>query len=331
MVAQLDAEVIRARPARVVPRLLSYALFEGRPATTKGRWINAAVAANLAIGERLVRRCEIDRPIVIVGLGRSGTTVLGQLFGVHSDVGFLNEPKAMWHRIIPDEDLIGSYGPEPVRLRLGAADASPAVRERAQRLYAWYQLTTRSGRVVDKYPELVYRPDFVRALFPDVQVVAITRRPWDVVTSIESWGRTKGTADADWWGIADRKWRVLWEQELSTDPRWGDVAAAIESVQDAPLVRAAAEWLVGTDAVLRLDASIPAEQLHVVRYEDLVADARAFMGDLLQRCGLRVEAPVLELAARRVTRTRPPSPQPGGLPAPLVDAIDSLAAELESR
>ena len=130
VVAQLDVATARARPGRVLPRLISYAVFEGRPATTRGRWINPLVRANLRVGEAAGWGPPVRQPIFVLGIGRSGTTLLGSLLGVHSHVGFLNEPKAMWHRIVDDEDLIGSYGPEPVRLRLDAADARPPVRRR---------------------------------------------------------------------------------------------------------------------------------------------------------------------------------------------------------
>ncbi len=40
MIAQLNKEYILAKPSKVLPRLLSYFFYEGRPATTKGRWFN---------------------------------------------------------------------------------------------------------------------------------------------------------------------------------------------------------------------------------------------------------------------------------------------------
>ena len=53
MVAQLDRLYATLRPQRVPPRLISYALFEGRPLTTRGRWINPLVLAHLELEARL--------------------------------------------------------------------------------------------------------------------------------------------------------------------------------------------------------------------------------------------------------------------------------------
>lgn len=45
MIAPIDTDYLRYGLARTARRLASYLLFEGRPLTTKGRFINAAVFA----------------------------------------------------------------------------------------------------------------------------------------------------------------------------------------------------------------------------------------------------------------------------------------------
>jgi hypothetical protein len=75
MIAQLDPNYIRMRPTKAVTRLISYALFEGRPLTTKGRWINPLVFSLFALEKRLPLLNKVKRPMFIVGTGRSGTTI----------------------------------------------------------------------------------------------------------------------------------------------------------------------------------------------------------------------------------------------------------------
>ena len=75
MIAQLSPLYIRTRPLKAWGRLVSYALFEGRPATTKGRWINPLVLGLFALEKRLPALKRVEKPIYIVGVGRSGTTV----------------------------------------------------------------------------------------------------------------------------------------------------------------------------------------------------------------------------------------------------------------
>ncbi len=101
MPAQLDSLYIRTRPTKAVSRLISYALFEGRPLTTRGRWINPLVFALSGTLKTLPQIKKVKKPIFIIGMGRSGTTILGVVMSMHRDVGFLNEPKALWHSIYP--------------------------------------------------------------------------------------------------------------------------------------------------------------------------------------------------------------------------------------
>jgi hypothetical protein len=326
MVAQLDSEFVRASPSRVVPRLISYALFEGRPLTTRGRWINPIVHANAELGARIGPRSRVERPIFLLGVGRSGTTLLGRLLGAHRQVGFLNEPKAMWHALVPDEDVIGSYANGDGRLELDEADATPAVIERAHRLFGWYLACTRSKRVVDKYPELVYRAPFVRALFPDAMFVAIIRSPGAVATSIATWSENHAPNGASWWGVEDRKWHALWEQLVRVDTPWATLADELDPHRASPLERGAVEWLLGTTRALSL-CSAGEDGVHIVRYEDLVAQPERAVDELLARCGLPADERVSGLARTTVANGREPSLLPSGLHPGLVGAIKSVAAE----
>ena len=213
MVAQVDNLYVRLRLWKLWSRLVSYALFEGRPLTTKGGWINPLVFAHFAIEKRLPQLRRVKRPVFILGTGRSGTTVLGIVLSMHREAGFLNEPKALWHAIHPKEDLIGSYSRGVAHYRLGEADANPDMKRSANRLFGAYLAATLSRRVVDKYPELIFRVPFVRALFPDAKFLFLVRNGWDTCHSIEGWSNRLGEQVADethdWWGVDRRKWNML--------------------------------------------------------------------------------------------------------------------------
>lgn len=263
----MDADYLRTRPWKAWSRLLSYALFEGRPLTTRGRWFNPVVFANLAVAGRLPPLRKVETPVFILGTGRSGTTVLGIVLSMHRRVGYLNEPKALWHRICAEEDLVGNYSAGPARYRLSAQDATELSVTRARRLYSAYLLATMSSRVVDKYPELVFRVPFVRALFPDARFLFLVRNGWDTVTSIERWSDRHGVVDGsqvhDWWGVDRRKWRLLVDQVV---PGHADLASSLEQIRrlDSQTDMAAVEWIVSMreglaainefpDSILRVD------------------------------------------------------------------------------
>jgi hypothetical protein len=286
VVAQISADYLRFRPSRVVPRLLSYALFEGRPLLTRGRWINPLVTASLHAWRRLPRLRTVRRPVFIVGTGRSGTTILGVLLSLHRDIGFLNEPKAIWHAIHPAEDLIGSYARGAARYRLDASDADETTRETAHRIYGAYALLTACTRVVDKYPELIYRSAFVRALFPDARFLVLVRNGWDACRSVDSWSaghsRGAGSARIDWWGVNGRKWLALIEQVAGAH---ADLAAQVGELRGLgrDVDRAAVEWLLSMREALALAGSYPDDVL-LVRYETLTARAFTELERILGFC-----------------------------------------------
>lgn len=284
MPAQLDSKFIRIAPGRAVSRLVGYSLFEGRPLTTRGRWWNPVVFANLRFAARRSRG-GVEKPVFVVGMGRSGTTLLGQVLAAHPAVGFLNEPKAMWHCIRPDEDVIGSYAPRGTgRLRLGAGDADPATAQRAHAMFSWYLRMSGSRRVVDKYPELIFRTDFVRAIFPDARFLIAIRSPDRVLPSVAAWSDTHAEEGADWWGAGGQKWEVLWREAVEGLEGNSDICALDLGAETDDRVRAAVEWLVTARAGLDLARRDPLAM--VVRYEDLVLSPRLTVGRILDFCGL---------------------------------------------
>ena len=111
MPAQIDRRYVRASPFKACGRLVSWSLFEGRPLTTRGRWINPLVFALYGIQRRLPQLHRVERPIFIVGTGRSGTTVLGTVLSLHRELGFLNEPKALWHAVLPSGRHVARQAP----------------------------------------------------------------------------------------------------------------------------------------------------------------------------------------------------------------------------
>ena len=222
MIAQLDNHYLQIRPWKVYSRLISYALFEGRPATTKGRWINPIVFAHLRVEQAIPTLKKVIKPLFIVGTGRSGSTVLGIILSMHRDVGFLNEPKALWHSVFKDEDVIGSYSRRPARYRLLGEDVTPIIIRNAERLFGAYLAITNSRRIVDKYPEIVFRIPFVKNIFPDAKFIFLVRDGWDTCKSIMDWSISKGSQLSskreDWWGVNNRKWRLMVEELVETAP-----------------------------------------------------------------------------------------------------------------
>ncbi len=266
----------------------------------------------------------------IVGMGRSGTTLLGRILAAHPGVGFLNEPKAMWHVIRNDEDIIGSYAPSNTgRLYLGAEDADEKVSKRAHALFAWYLRASHSERVVDKYPELIFRHAFVRAMFPDARLLIAVRSPWSTFTSVATWSGSHATDDADWWGVRDQKWEILWTQGVVQRTANSDLVSLDLAEESDNHVRAAVEWIVTMREAISLAAVDPFAQ--VIHYDELVQRPRELISETLRFCELSA-SPRTEAYAEAIVapqhRKNDRDASSSRLPATLADAIDETWSQL---
>ncbi|WP_319420619.1 sulfotransferase family protein [Pleurocapsa sp. FMAR1] len=288
MVAQLDSLYIKTKPTKALSRLIGYGLFEGRPLTTKGQWINPLIFKLFAIAQGLPQLKKVKKPIFIIGTGRSGTTILGIVLSMHKEVGFLNEPKALWHTIYPEEDLIGSYSQGKADYRLEAENATDSIKRTAHRLFGAYLTAVASSRLVDKYPELIFRVPFVRQIFPDAKFIFLARNGWDTCQSIDGWSKRLGTNvqndTHDWWGLNNRKWHLLIEQIAATNSVFKHNLKIIEGYSNHTHM-AAVEWILTMQEGLKLVEQFP-EVVYLLKYEELVAQPENSLRQLLDFCEL---------------------------------------------
>jgi hypothetical protein len=248
-------------------------------------------------------------------------------------VNFLNEPKALWHAIYPKEDLIGSYSRGPAQYRLGAENVTPEMLRAAQRLYGYCLALTGSQRIVDKYPEMIFRIPFLLALFPNAKLIFLVRNGWDVARSVTAWsqraGGQVGSEMHDWWGVEQRKWHLLVRDVVDHDPLF---ANALEEI--AAFTRhedmAAVEWIAAMQEGLRLMQSMP-DRIHQVRFEALTSRPERTLKDLLAFCELPGDSLLLSYAQRVLVPI--PTKQPIALPqvieTPFTETMKALGYAIE--
>jgi len=301
MIAQVNNIYFRMSPKCAIRRIATRAFFEGRPITTQARWINYFLFAHFEIEKRLPRLKKVINPIFIIGTGRSGTTILGTLLSIHPHIGFLNEPKAMWHSIFPEEDVLGHFSNSVAQYRLEPAHASEEVCERAHRLFGAYLKFMFASRLVDKNPELTFRVPFIQKIFPDAKFVFIVRNGIDTCSSIAKWNEENEihfeNGDVhNWWGVNNRKWKHLHEQLILTDPSLNeinDVFSDLNSTTD----RAAVEWIITMREGLNQMKNNP-NSFHLLRYEQLLENPSDILTELLSFCDLPMDYKVLAYAEK---------------------------------
>jgi hypothetical protein len=258
----------------------------------------------------------IVRPVFVTGCGRSGTTILGRTLGLHPDVVYLNEPRAVWADAWERTDVWSERAAvRGGRLALDAGDATPERRRRVHRAFR-DALGERPGRLVEKLPANNFRLGFLLTCFPDASYVHIVRHGVEVARSIAR------ECAHGWYGADDYKWRELVRHASERDERLGAlVASAVDGYE-----RGLLEWRLSVDAAERFRATAGTARWVDVRYEELVADPIATVRHILGFLGLPVRDGVLAFALAEIARRSPPA-----------DAIDVparttiLAGELLAR
>lgn len=327
MVAQLDKTFVKLSKKKTLVRLISYFLYEGRPLTTKGRWFNRVVFFFYKIQQRFNFKADIDRPIFILGTGRSGSTMLGITLGMHDDVGFLNEPKALWSHVCDNEDVIGSYQAKPGKYYLNSEDANPGMKRKLSSIVGCYLKLTGRSRLVDKYPELIFRTPLVKTIFPDAKFLFLYRNGWDTCNSIQRWSERIGFEQSgevhDWWGVNNRKWNLLCDQVLSRDPVLSQNFDEIKNYTDH-VHMAAVEWILTMKQglALQLDSGI---DMVPVRYESYVAE-ESYRNEILSFCGLSSDADFSAYCQEELRSPR--ASQPVDLPIEIKEEFLRLMGEL---
>lgn len=286
MIAQLNPAYIKTRPTKTISRLVSYFFFEGRPLTTKGRWINPFLFFLYKVFVLFPQVKKINAPVFIIGTGRSGSTLLGMLLSMHKDAGFLNEPKALWNFAFEKEDIIGNYTLQDAFYKLGEKNVNFKTTARLKKLYAVYLTSVFSKRVVDKYPELIFRIDFVKKIFPDAKFLFLQRNGIDTCASTDKWvqdNRIENKNDVeDWWGLNNRKWKLMIEQVVPSSKLLRPFIDKIKLV-DNQADMAAVEWIATMEEGLDYQKKYPHDILPV-KYEQLVTKPENVLREIFSFC-----------------------------------------------
>ena len=236
------------------------------------------------------------RPVFIVGCGRSGTTVLGQLLGGYSDVAYLHEPREIWS-IEPRTDIWSAKASERGgSLRLGADDARPETAARIARAFAAEVRIRGARRLVEKLPVNSFRIGFIDGLLPDALFIHVIRNGLEVARSI---GRlAQGGA---WFGHGDYKWRLLAaEAEIAGLGRLVELCGSQE-------LRGLLEWRLSIGAARGALAQLAKHRRLELRYEHLTDAPEATCARLEAFIGLRPEPAFRSFAASRLVRRAPPA------------------------
>jgi len=235
----------------------------------------------------------LDRPIVVLGAARSGTTLTADLMASHPTLAYWIEPRYIWNfgrPLAPDD-------------RRAASEATPRVRAYIRRRFEAYAQRLAKARFMEKTPSNCFRVPFVHAVLPDARFIHVIRDGRDVTLSaVRKWTSPPDPtairrrlrsfeiplADAPFYAAAAVRdvigRQVMPEKAFIWGPRYPGIRTV--RAEQGVEVACAVQWRESVRACLDGLAHVPAEQQIEVRFERLVADPEAEMARLLAFAGL---------------------------------------------
>ena len=203
-----------------------------------------------------------NRPVFIVGMPRSGTSLLEQMLAAHPAVHACGEVGEL-ERIVQE---VGGADPLAWPRRAANLDAGGLQSLAARYLHVLGPDAAKAERLIDKMPHNFVNLGFIHLLFPGARIIHIQRDPRDVALSIFLHDFAGHHPYAN--HIEDIAHHILFHR------------------------RCMAHWR----------AALPPGMLHELHYEDLVADPETHARAVLQFLGLPWHDSVLtpEATARTV-------------------------------
>jgi hypothetical protein len=222
----------------------------------------------------------LDRPIVIIGAPRSGTTMLGRTLGRHASLAYLHEPRLIWR-----------FGNDHKSDMLSPDDAREEVRRYIRDHLASFVREAGATRLVEKTPSNSLRPEFVDKVLPGCRFIHIMRSPIDAVLAAQRFWRDHAYGmDSFRRGHLNKRIREISLRRLPFYAReaiyrlapkrlasalgqniWGPRLPGIDGlVRDLEVIDVCAlQWRMCTEAALHFGRRLPSDRYMEIRLEHL--------------------------------------------------------------
>ncbi len=296
----------------------------------------------------------LERPIVVVGAPRSGTTLIAEsILGQHPEIVYWNEPSYIWtHR--------NAYRQSDVLKR---EDAKPEIVGFIRGRFSEYLARHKGQRFMEKTPANSIRMPFVLDVLPDAKVVHVIRDGRDVALSASkeweggagealdsrekrraTWPKRVWTMMKDELDLSNRVqslrdvfelpaylgrfWDFLRRQSTGASKiPWGPRFPGLKSIrkQYSLLETCALQWDLCIRHARNGCRRLPSSQYHEVRYEHLIDTPEKKVVEIIDFLGIDATPSLIDnlvsvVAARKLPEWR------GTLSTRTLRSIEDLVA-----
>ena len=263
----------------------------------------------------------------LIGCGRSGTTVCGEVLKRHPQVKYFFEPYHLWATIDPTIDVLNLYHIGASRFILDADRCTPEARRRFNRLL----LDRARGKsvMIEKTPFNACRIGYLDAMSPNCRFIHLIRDGVDVARSIDRLSRDRGYGIVGkpdlnrWWGRAGSKWTALSRDGAASD-YFTDEIPKLLSYES----KGAYEWLVSMGEVDRWRERL-GDRLLEITYDELTTHPQEALRRIGGFLSLETDEKWLKNEVKRIDKPRRNYGVPMVLPAKMAHAFNQTQERYE--
>jgi hypothetical protein len=240
----------------------------------------------------------------VIGCGRSGTTILGEVLDQHPAVYYFFEPYHLWATIDPISDVTNLYGVGACKFIMDQDDCTAESRRRFSLLFQEPGMRAGAELVVEKTPFNACRIGYLESIKPQSRFIHIVRDGIDVARSIsrlstdDSYKIAGKPGRSRWWGRNECKWDALSTDGMDA----GYFPDEVSQLRDYQ-AKGAYEWLVSLAEVDRWRDHL-GDRLLEITYDELTATPRRTMAEICDFLGISKQQAWLEECVRKIDQTR---------------------------